>query len=104
MNADDVNRLHQLEQENARLKRLLAERDLEIEVMREGEQKIRFLLSSFKHGMTTMNKPTSTKFGIGNHRRKLGNQSPARHHESSLTAKEQFLYKFEITSKNRGTN
>ncbi len=35
MNADDVKRLHQLEQENIRLKRLLAERDLEIEVMKE---------------------------------------------------------------------
>ena len=35
MNADDVNRLRQVEQENTRLKRLLAERDLEIEVMKE---------------------------------------------------------------------
>ena len=35
MNADDVIRLRQLEQENTRLKRLLAERDLEIEVMKE---------------------------------------------------------------------
>jgi putative transposase len=35
MNADDVKRLRQLEQENTRLKRLLAERDLEIEVMKE---------------------------------------------------------------------
>lgn len=34
MNADDVKRLRQLEQENIRLKRLLAERDLEIEVMK----------------------------------------------------------------------
>lgn len=31
----DVKRLKQLEQENARLKKLVAERDLEIEVMRE---------------------------------------------------------------------
>jgi putative transposase len=31
----DVKRLRQLEQENARLKKLVAERDLEIEVMRE---------------------------------------------------------------------
>jgi putative transposase len=31
----DVRRLRQLEQENARLKKLVAERDLEIEVMRE---------------------------------------------------------------------
>ena len=35
MNADEVKRLRQLEQENARLKKLLAERDLEIEVMKE---------------------------------------------------------------------
>ena len=32
---DDVRRLKQLETENARLKKLVAERDLEIEVMRE---------------------------------------------------------------------
>ena len=35
MNADDVKKLRQLEQENIRLKKLLAERDLEIEVMKE---------------------------------------------------------------------
>ena len=33
--ADDVRRLKQLEQENTRLKKLVAERDLEIEVMKE---------------------------------------------------------------------
>jgi putative transposase len=33
--ADDVRRLKQLEAENVRLKRLVAERDLEIEVMKE---------------------------------------------------------------------
>jgi len=33
--ADDVRRLKQLESENARLKKLVAERDLEIEVMKE---------------------------------------------------------------------
>lgn len=33
--ADDVRRLRQLESENARLKKLVAERDLEIEVMKE---------------------------------------------------------------------
>ena len=32
---DDVRRLKQLEQENGRLKKLVAERDLEIEVMKE---------------------------------------------------------------------
>ena len=32
---DDVRRMKQLEQENARLKKLVAERDLEIEVMKE---------------------------------------------------------------------
>ena len=32
---DDVRRLKQLESENARLKKLVAERDLEIEVMKE---------------------------------------------------------------------
>ena len=32
---DDVRRLRQLEAENARLKKLVAERDLEIEVMKE---------------------------------------------------------------------
>lgn len=31
----DVKRLRQLEQENARLKKLVAERDLELEVMKE---------------------------------------------------------------------
>lgn len=35
MDADEVKRLRQLEQENARLKKILAERDLEIEVMKE---------------------------------------------------------------------
>lgn len=35
MNADDVRNLKALEQENARLKKLLAERDLEIEIMKE---------------------------------------------------------------------
>jgi len=33
--ADDVRRLKQLEAENARLKKLVAERDLELEVMKE---------------------------------------------------------------------
>ena len=33
--ADDVRRLKQLEAENARLKKLVAERDLEIEVIKE---------------------------------------------------------------------
>lgn len=33
--ADDVRRLRHLEQENARLKKLIAERDLDIEVMKE---------------------------------------------------------------------
>jgi putative transposase len=33
--ADDVRRLKQLEVENARLKKLVAERDLELEVMKE---------------------------------------------------------------------
>ena len=33
--ADDVRRLTRLEHENARLKKLVAERDLEIEVMKE---------------------------------------------------------------------
>jgi putative transposase len=35
MNTDDVKQFKVLEQENARLKKLLAERDLEIEVMKE---------------------------------------------------------------------
>ncbi len=35
LDADEVRRLRQMEQENARLKKLLAERDLEIEVMKE---------------------------------------------------------------------
>lgn len=35
MSADEVKNLKVLEQENARLKKLLAERDLEIEVMKE---------------------------------------------------------------------
>ena len=35
MQADEVRRLRQLEQENARLKKLVVERDLEIEVMKE---------------------------------------------------------------------
>ena len=35
MNADDIKNLKVLEQENGRLKKLLAERDLEIEVMKE---------------------------------------------------------------------
>lgn len=35
MSADEVKNLKVLEQENARLKKLLAERDLEIEIMKE---------------------------------------------------------------------
>ena len=35
LDPSDVKRLRQLEQENARLKKLVAERDLEIEVMKE---------------------------------------------------------------------
>jgi putative transposase len=35
LQVDDVKRLRQLEAENARLKKLVAERDLEIEVMKE---------------------------------------------------------------------
>ncbi len=35
MVTDELRRLRQLEQENARLKKLLAERDLEVEVMKE---------------------------------------------------------------------
>jgi putative transposase len=35
LQANDVKRLRQLETENARLKKLVAERDLEIEVMKE---------------------------------------------------------------------
>lgn len=35
LSVDEVKRLRQLEQENARLKKLIAERDLEIEVMKE---------------------------------------------------------------------
>ena len=35
MNADEVKRLRQLEVENARLKKMLAERDLQIDVMKE---------------------------------------------------------------------
>jgi putative transposase len=35
MNVDEVKRLKSLESENARLKKILAERDLEIEVMNE---------------------------------------------------------------------
>lgn len=35
MEAVDVRRLRQLEAENGRLKKLLAERDLEVEVMKE---------------------------------------------------------------------
>jgi putative transposase len=37
--ASDVRRLQQLEAENARLKKLVAERDLEIEVMKEAASK-----------------------------------------------------------------
>lgn len=39
LEAADVKRLRQLEQENARLKRLVAERDLELDVMREVNRK-----------------------------------------------------------------
>jgi putative transposase len=35
LDAADVKRLRQLEQENARLKKIVADRDLEIEVMKE---------------------------------------------------------------------
>ena len=35
MDAADVKKLRELEQENARLKKLLADRDLEIDVMKE---------------------------------------------------------------------
>lgn len=39
MGSDDVEQLKGLAQENARLKKLLAERDLEIEVMKEIDAK-----------------------------------------------------------------
>ncbi len=39
LEAVDVKRLRQLEQENAKLKKLVAERDLEIDVMKEVAQK-----------------------------------------------------------------
>ena len=39
LDVTDVRHLKQLEQENARLKKLLAERDLEIEVMKEVSRK-----------------------------------------------------------------
>jgi transposase-like protein len=39
LDAADVRRLRHLEQENARLKKLVAERDLEIEVMKEISRK-----------------------------------------------------------------
>jgi transposase-like protein len=39
LEASDVRRLKQLEQENARLKKLVAERDLELEVMKEINRK-----------------------------------------------------------------
>lgn len=39
MDPTDVKRLRQLEQENSRLKKLVAERDLEIEVMKEIQRK-----------------------------------------------------------------
>lgn len=39
MNEPEVRRLRELEKENARLKRLLAERDVEIDVMKEFLQK-----------------------------------------------------------------
>ena len=39
MKADDAKRLKELETENARLKKLVAERDLEIEVMKEVSRK-----------------------------------------------------------------
>jgi transposase-like protein len=39
LEAADVKRLRQLEQENGRLKKLVAERDLEIEVMKEVARK-----------------------------------------------------------------
>jgi putative transposase len=35
LQADEVRRLKRIEQENARLKKLVAERDLEIEIMKE---------------------------------------------------------------------
>jgi len=39
MEVNDVRHLKQLKQENGRLKKLLAERDLEIEVMKEVSRK-----------------------------------------------------------------
>lgn len=39
LNVTDVRHMKQIEQENARLKKLLAERDLEIEVMKEIQRK-----------------------------------------------------------------
>lgn len=39
MNSNDIKRLKELETENARLKKLLAERDLAIEVMKEINEK-----------------------------------------------------------------
>jgi len=39
MDVDDVRELRHLRQENARLKKVLAERDLEVEVMKELQAK-----------------------------------------------------------------
>ena len=39
MQSRDVQRLRELEKENARLKRLLAERDLDIDILKEIAQK-----------------------------------------------------------------
>ena len=39
MDVGDASRLRHLEQENARLKKLLAERDLEVEVLKEITEK-----------------------------------------------------------------
>jgi transposase-like protein len=39
LEVDDVRKLRQLRQENARLKKVLAERDLEVEVMKELQAK-----------------------------------------------------------------
>lgn len=74
---NDVRHLKQLERENARLKKLFAERDLEIEVTKEVNRASPDLirpLMSFSQGSSGLSCPIFTRFSRGSGGIELANQ------------------------------
>lgn len=91
-----VTRLRELEQENTRLKRLLAERDLEVEVgcllgERGAQPKEPCLLGTTAHKMPNCTSTTATRRGRSHWCRELAKKmtwSVCRHRRLSLPARE----------------